>query len=81
MAGIRQLFLVYTEINGVKHYVRRIRVSKYVSCATMVTVNAYEAYDFGSLHKATKFKDSCGIGKAIGVLSLSFPDNFPKQED
>lgn len=59
---------VITEINGVKHYVRRKSISAAGRAAvTMVTTNKGKALDFGSVEKATDFKDRLGIGYAIEV--------------
>jgi len=63
-----QSVFIITAINGIKHYVRRKSISAYGRVAvTMVTVNKGKALDFGSVEKATSFKDKLGIGYAIEV--------------
>ncbi len=59
---------VITAIDGVKHYVRRKQISKAGRASvTMITTNKSKALDFGSVKKATDFKDRLGIGYAIEV--------------
>lgn len=56
---------IITEINGVKHYIRRLRISKYCITPTMLTVAQTKAYDFKTLEKATGMLSKMGIGYAI----------------
>lgn len=63
-----QSAFVITAIDGIKHYVRRKTISKAGRAAvTMITTNRLKALDFGSVQKATDFKDRLGIGYAIEV--------------
>lgn len=57
---------IITKIFGVKHYVRRTKISKAGrGVVTMVTTNKEKAFDFSTLLKATDFKNRIGIGYAI----------------
>lgn len=63
----RKCFVI-TEIEGVKQYVRRKSISAAGRVAvTMTTTNKGKALDFGSVRKATEFKNRLGIGYAIEV--------------
>lgn len=56
---------IFTRIEGVKQYVRRIRVGKYSTVVTMLTTSKDKAMDFGSFEKAQSRLKSFGIGYAI----------------
>ena len=58
---------IFTEINGVKNYVRRINVGKYSTRVTMYTATVDKAYDFLTAEKASHQLNRMGIGKAIEV--------------
>lgn len=58
---------IFTQIEGVKQYVRRIRRSERGVAVTMLCVSNTKAKDFGSLEKVTEVKDKMGIGYAIEV--------------
>lgn len=59
---------VITAIDGEKQYVRRKLISSSGrGVVTMVTKNRLKAFDFGSIEKATSFKDKIGIGYAIEI--------------
>jgi len=57
---------VITVVDGVKHYVRRKSISaKGRARVTMTTTNIKKALNFGSVKKATEFKDRLGTGYDI----------------
>ncbi|GAC1661317.1 MAG: hypothetical protein NVS9B7_29250 [Flavisolibacter sp.] len=58
---------IFTEINGVKNYVRRIKVHKYNVVVTMYTTHQPKAFDFKSIEIASGYLKKMGIGKAIEV--------------
>lgn len=58
-------YLIFTEFNGIKNYVRRIRIGKYTTSITMYTTNHLKAYDFMTQKKASYHLNRMGIGKAI----------------
>lgn len=69
--SVNKKFFIFTEIEGVKHYVRRVHHGKYTTAVTMLCTNWGKALDFGSIEKATKILDRMGIGKAIEVKEIN----------
>ena len=55
---------IFTKINGVKNYVRRVRHGKYVTTVTMLS-GKEKAKDFGTKEKVTATLNRMGIGYAI----------------
>jgi len=58
-------YYISTYIDGVKHYVRRIRIGKYTVSVTMVTTQIQKALDFGSQCNAANKLSKMGIGYLI----------------
>ncbi len=56
---------IFTEIDGVKNYVRRINPHPNRIAVTMYTTSKTKAFDFRTQENATKSLRLMGIGKAI----------------
>ncbi len=58
-------FYIFTEINGERNYVRRVKHTPYSTTVTMFTPTTTKAKDFGTLDRCTEVLRRMGIGYAI----------------